>query len=421
MNAPLSSTISTCRSCGASGLAPVLDLGSTPLANALLDPAALPAKELTFPLVLVLCPRCSLLQITETVRPDVLFSNYFYRSSFSESFLRHARTIAERMAGERRLGKDSLVVEVASNDGYLLQWYKALGIPVLGIEPATNIARIAEAERGIPTLNEFFGRDIAMRLAGEGRRADVIHANNVLAHVADLNGFVAGFRALLKDDGVVVSESPYARDFLDHTEFDTIYHEHLCYYSLTALDHLFRRHGLLIIDAERLDVHGGSLRIIATPERQGLQRSAAAARLLEEERSQGVADPAAHQGFAQRVSRIRDDLRRLLGDLRRQGRTIAAYGAAAKGATLLNYAAVGSGDLQFVADRSTLKQGRLMPGARLPIVDPLEIMKRKPDYLLILAWNFADEIMRQQQAYHAAGGRYIIPVPEVRIVEPTSR
>lgn len=421
MNAALSTTISTCRSCGAPGLAPVLDLGRTPLANALLDPAALPAEELAFPLVLVLCPRCSLLQITETVCPDVLFSNYFYRSSFSESFLRHARTIAERMTGQRRLGAGSLVVEVASNDGYLLQWYKALGIPVLGIEPASNIARIAVEERGIPTLNEFFGRDIATRLAGEGRRADVIHANNVLAHVADLNGFVAGFRALLKDDGVVVSESPYARDFLDHTEFDTIYHEHLCYYSLTALDHLFRRHGLLIVDAERLPVHGGSLRIIATPEHQDLQRSAAATRLLEEERAQGVADPAAHRGFAQRVARIRDDLRKLLDDLQRQGRTVAAYGAAAKGATLLNYAGVDRSAIQFVADRSTLKQGRLMPGVRLPIVDPCELMTSKPDYLLILAWNFADEIMRQQQPYADAGGRFIVPVPEVRIVEPPGR
>lgn len=416
MNAALSTTIQNCRSCAAHDLAPVLDLGRTPLANALLDPAAMSQEEPTFPLVLVLCPRCSLLQITETVRPDVLFSNYFYRSSFSESFLRHARIIAERMASERRLGSDNLVVEVASNDGYLLQWYKALGIPVLGIEPASNIARIAIEERGIPTLNEFFGRDIAIRLATEGRRADVIHANNVLAHVADLNGFVAGFRALLTDDGVVVSESPYARDFLEHTEFDTIYHEHLCYYSLTALDHLFRRHGLLIVDAERLPVHGGSLRIVATPERHGLERSSAAVRLLDDERAQGVADPAAHRGFAQRVARIRDDLRKLLAELQRQGRTVAAYGAAAKGATLLNHAGVDHTAIQFVADRSTLKQGRLMPGTRLPILDPGEIQKRKPDYLLILAWNFADEIMEQQRDHRKRGGRFIIPIPDVRII-----
>ena len=415
MKTMLSTTISACRSCGEPSLAPVVDLGRTPLANALLDPAA-PLDEPTFPLVLVLCPRCSLLQITETVKPDILFRNYLYRSSFSDSFLHHARAIAERMASGRRLGPQSLVVEVASNDGYLLRWYKELGVPVLGIEPATNIARIAEQERGIPTLNEFFGMAVAERLAGEGRRADVIHANNVLAHVADLNGFVAGFRRLVKDDGVVVSESPYARDFLDHTEFDTIYHEHLCYYSLTALDHLFRRHDLLIVDAERLTVHGGSLRITATPERAGAVRSAAVDRLLAEESAAGVADPTAHRGFGGRVTQIRDDLRALVTRLRHEGRTIAAYGAAAKGATLLNYAGIGNDSLLFVADRSTLKQGRLMPGARLPIVATEEILARRPDYLLILAWNFAEEIMQQQEAFRSAGGRFIVPIPNVRVV-----
>lgn len=415
MNAPTSTTITSCRSCGTSGLHPILDLGSTPLANALLDPADA-GVEGVFPLKLVLCAQCSLLQITETVRPDVLFRNYFYRSSFSDSFLCHARTIAERLTAQRRLGEGSLVVEVASNDGYLLQWYKALGVPVLGIEPATNIAQIAEQERGIPTINEFFGADLANRLAGEGRRADIIHANNVLAHVADLNGFVAGFRSLIKDEGLVVSESPYARDFLDHTEFDTIYHEHLCYYSLTALNHLFRRHGLLIVDAERLDVHGGSLRIFATPERSGVSCSSAVEHLLAEERAAGVADPIAHQPFARRVGGIGQDLRRIIGELRAQGKTVAAYGAAAKGATLLNFAGIGADSLQFVADRSPLKQGRLMPGARLPIVAPEEIMRRRPDYLLILAWNFADEIMRQQQSYRDAGGRFIVPIPDVRII-----
>lgn len=407
--------LAACRSCTASGLVPILDLGATPLANALLEPGAGTA-ELRVPLRLVFCPACSLLQIDETVRPDVLFRNYFYRSSFSDAFLRHAQAISERMIAERRLGAGSLVIEAASNDGYLLQNYQRAGVPVLGIEPAANIARIAVEERGIPTLNEFFGADIAARLRAEGRRADVIHANTVLAHVADLNGFVGGFRTLLADDGVVVSESPYAQDFIAETEFDTIYHEHLCYYSLTALDHLFQRNGLQIFDVERIAVHGGSLRIFASPRRAGLAIRPAVPALLAEEAAWGVGDAAAYRGFAVRVERIRTDLVEMLAQLRRAGKTVAAYGAAAKGATLLNYAGIGPGQLEFVADRSTLKQGKLMPGVRLPIVGVEEIGRRKPDYLLILAWNFADEIMRQQEAYRRAGGSFIIPIPAVRIV-----
>src|SRR5688572_9711964 len=252
-----------CRSCGYMGLENVLSLGRTPLANALLTDDQIGGQEETYPLDLVFCSNCSLVQITETVPPEKLFREYLYFSSFADTMLRHAEAIAGQMVRSRGLGEGSLVIEVASNDGYLLQYYKRMGVPVLGIEPAINIARIAEQERGIPTICDFFSEKLAVRLRAEGRRADVIHANNVLAHVADLNGFLRSIRQLLKDDGVFVVEVPYVKEMIDRCEFDTIYHEHLSYFSLTALDWLFRRHGIRINDVERLPIHGGTLRVYA--------------------------------------------------------------------------------------------------------------------------------------------------------------
>ena len=250
-----------CRACCRSHLKTILSLGDTPLANALLKKEQLDQPEETYPLDLAFCPHCTLVQITETVPPEKLFREYLYFSSFSDMLLQHARELATRLIHSRGLNANSLVVEVASNDGYLLQYYKQAGIPVLGIEPAVNIARVAQNERGIPTLCEFFGAALARRLRDEGRRADVIHAHNVLAHVADLNGFVEGIRLVLKDDGVAVIEVPYVKEMIDRCEFDTIYHEHLCYFSLTALDALFRRHGLIIQDVEHIPIHGESLRL----------------------------------------------------------------------------------------------------------------------------------------------------------------
>ena len=254
-----------CRSCGAAPLAPVLSLGNTPLANALRDASELAAPEATFPLDLAVCPRCALVQITATVPPDDLFRDYVYFSSFSDTMLKHAAELALQLTRDENLGPESLVVEAASNDGYLLKNYAAAGVPVLGIEPARNVARVAVERHGIPTRAEFFGRDYAAQLVAEGFRADVFHAHNVLAHVPDLNGFVAGVRTLLKPNGVAVIEAPYVKDMLDHCEFDTIYHEHLCYFSLTALDACFRRHGLVIRDVARVPIHGGTLRLFAAP------------------------------------------------------------------------------------------------------------------------------------------------------------
>jgi hypothetical protein len=407
-------TPATCRSCGATGLHAVLSLGSTPLANSLLSEAQLGEPEPTYPLDLCLCPACCLVQITETVPPEVLFRDYLYFSSFSDTMLKHAEELATRLVAERGLGGDSLVAEAASNDGYLLGFYRALGVPVLGIEPARNIARVAE-ERGIPTIAEFFDAKLARLLAAEGRRPDVFHANNVLAHVADLNGFVEGISIVLADDGEAVIEAPYVKDMIDRCEFDTIYHEHLCYFSLTALEALFRRHGLAVTDVERIPVHGGSLRVFAG--HRGARIPAPAVfDLLGEEAAWGVADPAPYDAFALRVTGLRAELVALLDGLKRDGARIAAYGAAAKGSTLLNVFGIGTDTLDFVVDRSTVKVGRYMPGVHLRIDPPERLMEEMPDYLLLLAWNLADEIMAQQSEYRRRGGRFIVPVPVPEVV-----
>ncbi len=406
-----SKTATTCRACGAGSLEPVLDLGKTPLANALLTEADLGKTEATFPLTLVFCPACTLVQITEEVPPEAMFSEYLYFSSFSDTMLRHAEDIANRLVKEEKLGPKSLVVEVASNDGYLLQFYKKQGVPVLGIDPAANVAKVAE-EKGIRTLVRFFGREVAEELRARGERANVIHANNVLAHVPDLNGVVDGFAKLLTDDGIGVIECPYVRDLVDKCEFDTIYHEHLCYFSLTALDHLMKRHELVVHDVERLPIHGGSLRVFVSKSRKPTERVTS---LLKEEKKSGLCELAYYKGFADRVNALKKDLVEKIDDLRSQGARIAAYGAAAKGATLVNFFGISRRHIDFVVDRSTYKQGRYMPGARIPIHPPEALLEKSPDFCLLLAWNFADEILEQQQAFRDRGGKFIIPIPSVRI------
>ena len=398
-----------CRSCGGQDLRVFLSLGNMPLSDGLLAADDLPRQEPRFPLDVAFCPDCALAQILETVPPEQLFgADYPYFSSFTDALLKHsAANVAARIA-ERRLDGDSLVVELASNDGYLLQYYRARGIPVLGIDPAPGPVAAARA-RGVETLQAFFGRDLAARLAAEGRRADVIHANNVLAHVADTNGFVSGIGTLLKDEGVAVIEVPYVKDLIDHGEFDTIYHEHLCYFSVTALTRLFQRHGLSLNRVEPLAIHGGSLRLFVGKRERG-DRSVA--EYLQAERDAGLDRLDYYSGFSARVGRIRGELQALLTRLKRGGARIAGYGAAAKGTILLNFAGIGGEMLEFVADRNVHKQGRYIPGVRLPIVAPERILQARPDYLLILPWNFKDEIMEQQAEYRQRGGRFIVPVPE---------
>lgn len=403
-----------CRSCGGTHGTLILDLGVQPLANNLLRPEDLGRTEPKFPLRLAVCESCWLLQILDLVPPVQLFSEYLYFSSFSDLMLRHARQAAERYIAEYALGAGSLVVEVASNDGYFLKHFKAGGVPCLGIEPAANIAKVAQ-QQGIDTIVDFFGAKLAGTLTGAGRHADLILGNNVFAHAPDTNDFVAGLRSLLKPGGRVVLEFPYAADFIEKNEFDTIYHEHVFYFSLTALRPLFERHGLTIFHVERLPIHGGSLRLFAGI-RGAFPLEPTVPALLADEARKGMNSLAYYQGFADRVLALRRDLVLELGQLKRAGKSIAAYGASAKGSTLLNFFGLGPETLDFVADRSTYKQGRLTPGTHLPIVPPAALAERRPDYTLLLTWNFADEILEQQQAYRAQGGRFILPIPRVAIV-----
>jgi SAM-dependent methyltransferase len=401
-----------CRSCGYQELQSILSLGRTPLANALLTEEQLDQTEETFPLELVFCSQCSLVQLTESISPEKLFRDYVYFSSFSETMLAHAEAISSALIGSKHLGATSLVVEVASNDGYLLQYYKREGVPVLGIESASNIASVAE-QRGVPTISEFFCEGLADRLAGEGYKADVIHANNVLAHVPDLNGFVRGLRGLLKEDGVVVVEVPYVYEMITHCEFDTVYHEHLSYFSLTALDKLFTRNGLVIQTVEQLSIHGGTLRVYAG--HAGAQDDSVI-ELLSDEKRRGLENVHFYKGFGERVEWLRDELVSLVYGLKEHGHSIAAYGASAKGTTLLNYCRLGREVLDYVVDRSTVKQGLYTPGTHLKIYAPEKLLEDLPHYVLLLTWNFAGEIYEQQVEYRKRGGHFIVPVPSVRVV-----
>lgn len=408
-----SSRLIRCRSCSGQHLTTFLDLGSQPIANALLDEQHLRDPEPCFPLELAFCHDCSLVQVTESIEAEVLFGHdYPYYSSFSPALLAHSRDHVLGILEERTLGADNLIVEVASNDGYLLKNFVDAGVPVLGIDPASGPVTAAR-ERGVPTMQAFFGTKLARELAAKGQQADVMIANNVAAHVDSINEFIGGFAILLKEDGFARLEVAYLRDLIERCEFDTVYHEHLFYHSITALEPLFARHGLHVNDAERLGIHGGSLRITVS-KRPG--RSERLVALQQEEAALGMGEIDYYQSFAGRVEQQREALNKAVQEKHLQGARLAAYGAAAKGATLLNFMRFDPGVVEYVVDRNPAKVGKYMPGVKLPIRPVDTLTRDRPDYVLILAWNFATEIIQQSHEYARLGGQFILPVIERLIV-----
>lgn len=405
-----------CRVCGADTVRPFLDLGTTPLSDGLVRAERLDGPEPKFPLEVAFCETCKVVHILEDVPEDVLFpEDYPYFSSFSDHLLAHSRKHALGLIESRGLDGDSFVVELASNDGYLLKNFVEAGVPVLGIDPAPAQVEAAN-EGGVRSICRFFGRELAEELVADERHADVIIANNVFAHVPDLNGFAAGMKTLLAPGGVITIENPYVRDLIDHCEFDTIYHEHLYYHSCTGIDGIVSRAGLALNHVEYFpQLHGGTLRWYISHEPG---RSPELEEYLAAEASIGLDSFSYYDGFAQRVNRLKSDLLELLGELSEAGHRIAAYGAAAKGSTMLNYVGVDADLVEFVVDRNVHKQGLYMPGTHQPILGVEALVERQPDYCLILAWNFAEEIMRQQQAYLDAGGKFIVPVPNPRVLDP---
>jgi SAM-dependent methyltransferase len=407
--------VSACRACGGRLAVTMADLGLQPASNAFLENPAAFQHEKRYPLRAKVCEICKLVQLDYDVAPQELFGNYVYFSSYSDDWLAHAKAYCEMARKRFALGPSSLVVELASNDGYLLKNFLGMGIPVLGIDPSDTVAAAA-AKIGVPTLVEFFGEKIAGDLARQGRQADLIIGNNVLAHVPQLNDFIAGMAVLLRESGHITIEFPHLLELVKHVEFDTIYHEHFSYFSVYAIERVFSRHGLRLYDVERLPTHGGSLRIFAAhAARTDLKDSASLSEVREQESAAGLQDLGTYAKFSKRVEECRDSLLAFLAAAKREGKRVAAYGAAAKGNTLLNFCGVTPQDIVFVADRNPHKQNKFLPGTHIPVVSPEELMQAKPDYILILPWNLRDEIQQQLAGIRAWGGQFVTPVPLVRI------
>lgn len=401
-----------CRSCESQDVSSILSLGEMPLANRLLKPQQLAEIEPRYNLEIILCKNCGLVQLKDTVDPSTLFSEYLYYSSTAITMLESVSQLVDKIAVS--LPKNAQIIEIASNDGYLLQYYQKQGFNVLGIEPAKNIADHANA-KGITTRCEFFSSKFADELVQENIKADVIHANNVMAHVPDLNDFARGIKKILAENGQAIIEVPYLLNLINEFQFDTIYHEHVYYFSLLPLLALFSRHNLMIFDVEQLPIHGGSLRLYITHSGQKTV-SNAVLQLQEKEKSLNISHPDYYQSFVQGIASLKNALCEQLNSLKKQKKRIAAYGASAKGATLLNYFGIGKETIDFVVDRSSFKHGYHTPGTYLKINPVEHLLAEKIDYTLLLTWNFSEEILKQQEEYRAKGGKFIIPIPEVRVI-----
>ena len=404
-----------CRFCGAPLELTFCDLGMSPLSNAFVKPADAHCGETFYPLHAYVCERCYLVQLEQFETPQNLFGDYVYFSSYSDSWLDHCRRYAESMRAALGLGPQSLVIEVASNDGYLLQFFKGAGIPVLGIEPARNVAAAAQS-KGIPTLSEFFGTGLAALLAQRGQLADLLVANNVMAHVPDLNDFVAGLRQVMKPAGVLTVEVPHLLRLIEEHQFDTIYHEHFSYFSFTTASHVLAHHGLAVHNVEQLPTHGGSLRLHASPAAAGRAAGPAVEALLAEEHRARLDGPAIYTSFSEKAKRTKRALLEFMISAKNAGKRIAGYGAPAKGNTLLNYCGIRTDLLDYTVDRSPHKQGLLLPGTRIPVFGPAKIMETRPDYILILPWNLQDEICGQMAGIRDWGGKFVVPIPEVTVI-----
>ena len=406
-----------CRSCDAPLSLSFADLGMSPPSNSFLKPEQLGRMEKFYPLHAWVCGSCFLVQLEEFETPEQIFGDYAYFSSYSDSWLAHARAYTGMMTARFGLGPKSKVIEIASNDGYLLQYFAAQGIPVLGIEPAANVAKVAE-KKGVPSLVKFFGTQTAKELVSQGTRADLLFGNNVLAHVPDLNDFVAGMKILLALRGVITMEFPHLLRLMQQNQFDTIYHEHFSYFSFLTVQQVFAKHGLALFDVEEISTHGGSLRIFARhAEDTGKAVTPRVADLLARERAAGLDRIDAYRAFDEQVKETKRRLLEFLIGAKRAGKRIAGYGAPAKGNTLLNYCGIRADFIDYTVDRSPHKQGCFLPGVHIPVYGPERIRETRPDYVLILPWNLKDEIAAQMADIRSWGGRFVVPIPEVKVLD----
>jgi len=408
-------TLHECRLCGTPLTRTFVDLGMSPLCESYVPATKLDDAEVFYPLHVRLCDACLLVQLPAYVPGEDIFSDYAYFSSYSDSWVAHAKRYAEAMIGRLDLTPDSLVTEVASNDGYLLQHFQAAGVPVLGVEPAANVAEAARA-RGIRTEVQFLGAGTGLAIARQHGRADLVAANNVFAHVPDIRGFAAGLRALVKDEGMVTLEFPHLLRLIERRQYDTIYHEHFSYLSLLTSSSALATAGLRVVDVDELDTHGGSLRVYARPEEAGGERTERVKAVLAAEEAAGLHTVSGHKGFAPAVLKIKTDLLGFLLTAAREGRSVAGYGAPGKGNTLLNHCGIRSDLLSYTVDRSPVKQGKFLPGTHIPIYAPERLAETQPDYILVLPWNLREEISRQLSYVGSWGGKLVFPIPELQVV-----